>query len=211
MRAARAEWPWISATVAGACVLLSLAPTSLAALMAFDRDAILHGEWWRLWGAHLVHFSLPHALTDAATFLIVATLAESEFGSRRIALLLFAGAGVISLGLLFVSPALLEYRGASAIAVMLAAVVGISRWRTQASARAMLSVLMACLIAKIVFDAIGMSATLTDLPDRVRVAWQAHLLGAALGGFWYFANTRGAHERAIALSSCLPSLDQPGD
>jgi rhomboid family GlyGly-CTERM serine protease len=191
MRAAtRLEWPWLSATVAATCLLLSVAPQSLIEPLAFDRHAILHGQVWRLWSGHLVHFSLPHALIDAATLFVIGTLAEAEFGSRRLALLLLAGACVISIGLLFASPSLLEFRGASAIAVMLAVVVGCSRWRSQASIRAILGVLMTCLIAKIGFDALGMSATLTQLPDHMRVAWQAHLHGAAFGGFWHFANTR---------------------
>jgi rhomboid family GlyGly-CTERM serine protease len=206
--AARSEWPCVSVAVASACALLSWAPQSLVGQLAFDRHAILHGEWWRLWSAHLVHFSMTHALIDAATLFAIGLLAELEFGSRRIASLLFAGACLISSGLLFASPALLEYRGASAIAVMLAVAVGISRWRSQTSTRVILGILMGCLIAKIGFDAIGMSATLTDLPDHVRVAWQAHLLGAVLGGFWYFAIIRTDDGRAP--SSRSPSLDQPG-
>jgi membrane associated rhomboid family serine protease len=143
-----------------------------------------------LWTGHLVHFSLRHALIDSVTLLMIGTMAESEFGSRRVALMLFAGAPLISAGMLLASPALFDYRGASAIAVMLAIAVGLSWWRSRPSSRAVLGTLALCLVAKIGCDAIGMSVTLTDLPDNIRVAWQGHLLGGVLGGLWYLALSR---------------------
>ena len=58
--------------------------------------------------------------------------------------------------------------------------------------RLTLGILATCLVAKIGFDASGMSLTLTDLPGQVGVAWQAHLLAIALGAGGYFVQRIGA-------------------
>jgi rhomboid family GlyGly-CTERM serine protease len=189
MHAARsADWPWFTIVVTTICVMFAAMPESLIEPLRGDRHTILQGEWWRLWTAHLVHFSPRHALIDAATLLLIGTMAESIFGWRRIALFLLIGAPLISSGILLVSPTLLDYRSASAIAILLATMVGLSLWQSRPSSRLTLSILATCLLAKISFDAIGISLTLTDLPDQVRIAWQAHLLAIALGTGWYFAN-----------------------
>jgi len=198
MRAVRgADWPWVTIVVATVCVTFVAMPESLIQPLSGDRHAILHGELWRLWSAHLTHFSLRHALIDSVTLLLIGTMAESIFGSRRIALFLLIGAPLISSGIVFASPALLDYRGASAIAIMLATMVGLSLWQSRPTSRLTLGILAACLLVKIGCDATGMSLTLTDLPDHVRVAWQAHLLAVALGALYDFLPTRMQQTDAI--------------
>jgi rhomboid family GlyGly-CTERM serine protease len=197
MRAAtQRKWPWVSLIVAAACLLFALAPASLIEHLSDGRSAILQGELWRLWTGHLVHFSLRHALIDSATLLAIGTIAEAEFGSRRVALSLLASAPLISIGMLLASPALFEYRGASCIAVMLGTATGLSWWRSRPSSRAVLAIVAFCLVAKIGLDAIGISVTLTDLPDHVRVAWQGHLLSGVLGALCYLMLTRAQQASA---------------
>ncbi|QBB71763.1 rhomboid family intramembrane serine protease [Pseudolysobacter antarcticus] len=192
--ARRANWPWVSIAVTTSCVMLAAMPESLIEPLSGNRHAILHGELWRLWSAHLTHFSPRHALIDSAALLVNGTMAESIFGSHRVAQFVLIGAPLISSGIVLVSPDLLDYRGASAIAIMLATMVGLSLWQSRPSTRLTLSILAACLFAKIGFDAIGLSLTLTDLPNQVHVAWQAHLLAIAIGAGWYFLQKPGAME-----------------
>jgi rhomboid family GlyGly-CTERM serine protease len=181
--------------VAGACLLLALAPESMIGYLACDRAGVDQGQIWRLWTGHITHFSERHTVLDALMLLIVGVIAEREFGSRRIAHLLLAGAPLISFAMFIASPALKQYRGASAIAVMLATVAGMSLWRCRPNSRVALSFLAIGVAAKIAFDALGTSVTLAELPDQVRVAWQAHLLGIMLGGIWYFVFGRAQAER----------------
>lgn len=197
--ALRSEWPWVSVIAASICLLLALLPESQIEHLSGDRQAILQGDLWRLWTAHLTHFSLRHAVIDSMTLCLIGALAESVFGSRRLALWLFVGAPVISMAMLLAAPALLDYRGASAMAVLLATAVGLSLWRSLPSSRLSLSILVLCLFAKIGFDAAGLSVTLADLPDHVRVAWQAHLLGIVVGGLAYFSGA--CAQRATASAS----------
>ncbi len=193
----RADWPWVTIAVATFCLMFAAMPESLIEHLSGDRHSILHGELWRLWSAHLTHFSSYHAVIDSITLLLIGTMAESIFGSRHIAMLLLMGAPLISSGITFFAPALLDYRGASAIAGMLATLAGFSLWQSRSSSRLTLGILAACLLAKIGLDAIGMSLTLTDLPDQVRIAWQAHLLGGILGASSYFALARTQKTDAI--------------
>jgi membrane associated rhomboid family serine protease len=181
--------------VALVCLLLALLPASLIEQLSGSPRAILQGELWRLWSGHVVHFSARHALIDSATLLSIGAIAEGIFGSRRVALSLLAGAPLISIATLLAAPALFDYRGASCLAVMLASAIGLSWWRSRPASRAVLATLALCALAKIGFDAIGMSVTLTDLPDAIGVAWQGHLLSCAVGALMYLALDRAQHTK----------------
>src|SRR5690242_17553463 len=93
--------------LAAVCAALALAPDGVASGLAFDRQAILAGEIWRLWTGHLVHFSPLHALVDTAVLFLVSGIAVRETGTRSTCLALAAGAPLISLGLLLVAPELM--------------------------------------------------------------------------------------------------------
>ena len=49
-----------------ACLAMWFTFGEEAAWLAFDRQAILAGQVWRLWSGHLVHYSLHHALLDSS-------------------------------------------------------------------------------------------------------------------------------------------------
>jgi rhomboid family GlyGly-CTERM serine protease len=179
--ARRLERAPASTVVALACVALALLPEAVASHLAYDRGAILSGQLWRLWSGHFVHFSMQHALADALVLFSMGALAEPVAGTRRLALALALGAPLISLGLLAVAPALVEYRGASGLAVMLAVAAGGLLWHASARWKAAIAVIAIAFAAKTLCEASGLSFDATTLPDGVAVAWQAHVLGALLG------------------------------
>lgn len=170
-----------SSFAALACVALALLPEAVCAQLAYDRGAILSGELWRLWSAHFVHFSLPQALADAVVLFAMGALAEPVCGTRRVALALALGAPLISLGLLALAPALVEYRGASGLGVMLGVAAGGALWPASARWKAAIAVVAVAFAAKTTCEASGLSFHASTLPDGVAVAWQAHALGAVLG------------------------------
>ncbi|HEX8788765.1 MAG TPA: rhombosortase [Telluria sp.] len=171
----------VSLSVAGACLLLACAGEPLASSLAWERGAILHGEMWRLWSGHLVHYSASHGAADALALLASGMLAEPLVGSRRFAMILLAGAVLISLGLLACAPLLTGYRGASGLAMLTAALAGVLLWRRRPAARWLIGGVGLALVAKMLGDAGGHAHTLADLPAGVAVSWQAHLMGAVLG------------------------------
>lgn len=163
------------------CLLLACAGEPVAAGLAWERSAILHGELWRLLSGHLVHYALTHAGADAFMLLAMGLVAEPVVGSRRYAVVLAGGAVLLSLSLLALAPALHEYRGASGLAVLSAVLAGVPAWQRHPASRPMLVCAALALASKTLWEACAQTAAFADLPAGVVVAWQAHLLGALLG------------------------------
>jgi rhomboid family GlyGly-CTERM serine protease len=162
------------------CLALAWAGEPVSVGLAYDRQAILSGELWRLWTAHAVHFSPQHALADTLALAVLATLAERLANARTAWVALVAGPPLISLGLLAVSPGLQEYRGASGLAVMMAVLCAGLLWsKCGARGKCVLTALATLLLGKTVAEACGGSSGVAGLPSGVVVAWQAHVLGAA--------------------------------
>ncbi len=172
------------ATSAAVLVCLVLAANPQPTPLAFDRQAILAGEVWRLWSGHFVHFSFQQLILDAGALFLVGAIAEREFGPRFIVLLLLLGMPVISIGLLLVAPDLAYYRGASGVVMLVAFAVGNTFWVNQPRLRGILTILGLGLFVKAVLDAAGLVSDMSGLPDGVKVAWQAHVLGAGVGWSW---------------------------
>lgn len=177
----RPDFRGASAVLALACLALACLPETLAASLAWDREAILAGQWWRLWSAHLLHFGIPHAATDALVLLAAGASVERRIGPARLLRQLAIAAPCMSLLFFAVMPDLAEYRGASSLAAMLAVGAGVACWSQAGRAqRAMLAGAAALAAAYALHAALGGTAW-SSLPQGVLVAWQAHLLGAACG------------------------------
>ena len=188
----------VSLALAGTCLLLACAGEQAASGLAWERVAILNGELWRLWSGHLVHFSASHAGADVLALLASGALAEPLIGTRRFALVLGGGALLLSLGLLMCAPELHEYRGASGLAVLTAVLGGVLAWNRYPGSRPVLVCAALALASKTLWEACANMAAFTDLPAGVAVAWQAHLLGAVLGGCAATALRRSAYEETHA-------------
>lgn len=189
------------ALLAGACMAFALLPESFNQWLALDRDAIRHGEWWRLWTSHLVHFSIWHAAVDALVCFIAGSIVEKRMGSRWIARALAGIGPMISIGLLLWSADLVQYRGFSGVAMALtvAAMIGIAR--EYPSHRLAVVVLAVVLAVKVVVEALGISIGFAGLPDGVFVEWRAHVLGALAG--LAFACGKACRMYSARLSSSL--------
>ncbi|MGO4476880.1 rhombosortase [Massilia sp. 2TAF26] len=188
----------VSLALAGICLLLACAGEQAASGLAWERAAILHGELWRLWSGHLVHFSASHAGADVLALLTLGALTEALIGSRRYALVLGSGALLLSLGLLIFVPGMHEYRGASGLAVLTAVLGGVPAWDRYPDSRPVLACAALALASKTLWEACANMAAFTDLPAGVAVAWQAHVLGALLGGCAAAALCRSAPEETHA-------------
>lgn len=164
--------------------LAAVLPESLAASFEFARGEIALGQVWRLWTAHFVYFSSAHALVDLAALAAVVWLALVAPGPRTVWLGLLVGAPLVSLGLLWLAPEMTNYRGSSALSYLLGTAAGIALWRTRPDWRRAIALVAIIAGAKSLVDATVPNDSLSSLPDGVRVAWQAHLLGAvvAVGG-----------------------------
>jgi membrane associated rhomboid family serine protease len=121
----------------------------------------------------------------------MARLAEHEFGSRRLACTLACAAPIISLVLLGFVPALVEYRGASAIAVLVGVIAAAAVWRDERW-HAFVILAASAYVLKTVMDALSADAPSAVLPAGVSVTWQAHACGAIMGAVAVFVLGRHA-------------------
>jgi rhomboid family GlyGly-CTERM serine protease len=162
-------------------VALAFEPESLQQTFAFERETIEQGQFWRLWSAHLVHFSVQHALIDAAAFFIAGMIVEKKMGVHWVAWVLVVIAPTISLGLRLWSPDLMHYRGMSGLATAMIVVAMISIARNNSASRGVILLLAIAFAFKLVGEAFGVSHGLTGLDAGVVVEWHAHVLGAMTG------------------------------
>lgn len=82
--------------------------------LEYDRQAILHGEVWRLLTGNLVHWSLEHFFLDVGVFLVVGLLYE-RYLTRWYPWLMLGTATLVGIALLLFQPDLAVYRGLSGV------------------------------------------------------------------------------------------------
>ncbi len=97
------------------CGLLALAGEPLRSLLIYDREAILHGQVWRLFSAHLLHLGGSHLGLNLAGLALVWALVGERFSGRGWLLVLLVDALVTGLGLLIFNPQLRWYVGLSGV------------------------------------------------------------------------------------------------
>lgn len=172
----------VSLALAAIGCLLAAAPDAVVSWLAYDRQAILADQVWRLWTGHLVHFTWQHAVADLTVLFVATAILERLEGWRVAAWGFLAGAPLISLALLLAVPGLQVYEGASGIATMFGVAAGGCLWRAEPRLRGVLALLGIGTLAKLLIDAGGVIPGLTTLPAGIQVVWQAHAVGAILGG-----------------------------
>lgn len=177
----------VSPLLAGICGLLAWVPDPVVSWLAYDRQAILADQVWRVWTGHLVHFTWQHAVADVTVLLAAIALLEQLKGWRAAVCGLLAGAPLISLVLLVAVPGLQVYEGASGIAMMFGVTAGYCLWREEPRLRGVLVFLAMATLIKLMVDASGAAPGLSTLPAGVQIVWQAHAVGAILGGVFALA------------------------
>ena len=145
---------------------------------------MLSGELWRLWSAHLVHYSVGHAVLDGLACLLLAAGLRQIGAGQGMLLRLAVIAPVLSLLMLLAVPEMAIYRGASGLAMVLLAALSLALWRIRPNWRPGLLALAAVLALKLVADIYGFAVFPGNLPPDIAIAWQVHLAGLVCG--WLF-------------------------
>lgn len=170
-------WPL---AVLGVGLGLAWAPAGVPVALEWHRGALQDGQWWRLWTGHAVHFSTSHAMSDLVPLALLVAWAQARWGSAMLLLALCLSAAVVSLGLWWMVPDMQQYRGASVWVTFLGVALGLQAgWQRPEWRWALLGVALLA-AAKTLADIDGGSGLASTLPPGVDVAWEAHLLGAAL-------------------------------
>jgi rhomboid family GlyGly-CTERM serine protease len=183
--------PGVSLCVVAIAFALRLWPGAVDGL-AYVPGTLAAGEWWRLVGCHLAHWSSDHTLWDALTFLLVGSWCEAANRRRMLAVTLAAAVAIPPV-VLAVQPQLTSYAGLSELDVALCALlltrVTRERWRDAgAPLRATILGVGAVIASKLAYEFVtgGLWFVRSHGSDFVPVPL-AHLVGACIGvalGAW---------------------------
>ena len=178
LRAAlRARHGLAAAALTGLMLALAVAGPRAIEALRYERGAIAAGEWWRLLGAHFVHFDLRHLLLNLCGLALLWWLFAADARARDWLVVLLVSALTVSAGLWFLDPGVAWYLGASGMlhgAWAGAALAAWPRWRLESQLALVL------LAAKLAFER-WQGPLSGGLDAALPVVTAAHLYGA-LGG-----------------------------
>lgn len=189
-------------------VLIALLPGWPAALV-LDRAALAHGDWWRLWTGHWVHFSPSHLAWNLAVVLVAGTWLARVRPGRLIAFTLIAPP-LISAAVLVCEPHLLSYGGLSGLATGLAALLALTELERSRRDAAFWGVFLGLIAAKSVLD----GATVMPLFSRfatpgVQASTAAHLAGLGTALLFCAPACTVAISRRWRLIAARPQSNPP--
>lgn len=95
--------------------LFALLGNSTTQWLRYDRDAILHGQWWRIISGNIVHLGWPHLLLNLAGLILVWLLFRHTLSTRSWIFVTLASAASVGVGLLLFDPQLQWYVGLSGV------------------------------------------------------------------------------------------------
>ncbi len=163
--------------------------------LAYDRQAVLAGEWWRLLTAHLVHLGTAHAAAGALAAALGPLLFRAAAGWPGWTAAALAAAAAVDAGLLL-DPAVRWYAGASGLAhglLAYGAVRALLAPPATGSPRRLAAACLAVLAAKLAWEAccgaLPASEALTGGPVHV-AAHRDGALGGLLAALAAAARTR---------------------
>jgi len=173
----------VPAAAAAVVIVLALWPEAFEHL-AWDRQAIVAGEAWRVLTGQFVHLGLSHAVLNLAGLGAVVLIFRGDFDGPGWAGTLGASLAGVAVGLQWLSPAVEWYAGLSGALHGLFAAGAVARIRTRRPGGWALALLLgAKLVVEGLFGAPAASAWLTGGPVLV----VAHLWGTLGGLAWGLA------------------------
>lgn len=109
--------PWVTGILASVLVILHIFSIGVFEHLVYDRTAITSGEIWRLVTGHLVHLDWNHLALNAAAFVGLGYLIETDGknGRHKLLTVTAVSAATISAALFLLSPATALYAGISGV------------------------------------------------------------------------------------------------
>ncbi|MDT8384608.1 MAG: rhombosortase [Gammaproteobacteria bacterium] len=177
-RASRLAHLGLPLTLALCMTLVALGGSELSALLRFEREAILHGQLWRLFSGHLTHLGWSHLWLNIAGLALIWGLVGRCFSLRQW-LSISAGLALgIGLGLLVFNPQLAWYVGLSGVLHGMLVAGGIAEVRAGRGSSYVLLILVG---AKLVWEQVAGPLPGSTAGAGGAVIVDAHLYGALCG------------------------------
>src|SRR5262245_60321607 len=101
-RRSRGPLPVATLVLVAIAIIVSLVP-GMATWLQYDRLAVAHGAFWRLFTSHFVHWSMEHLFWDALALGALGWMCEREGGAQFLTTVA-AAALAIPLTLSFAQP-----------------------------------------------------------------------------------------------------------
>jgi rhomboid family GlyGly-CTERM serine protease len=185
--------PWSTLGFAVLAVVIHFVP-ALGNVLQFDREAVIHGQVWRFFTAHLTHFGGNHLRWDLFAFIVLGTITE-RISRRGFQTTLGLSAGVITLGVWMVQPQFTTYRGLSGIdSALFGFVVSgvlVAGWRERHQfSIAVGGLALAGFATKCAYELVTGGTVFVETGDAFTAVPLAHLLGAAAGAGVQFVSAR---------------------
>jgi len=167
---------WALLLALGAMTMLALTGAAGQTSLQYDRSALLAGEWWRLFTAHLVHLGPRHLLLNLGGLLLLGLLFGREYSVADWLIIVLLSMAAVDAGLWLLEPQVAWYVGASGVlhgiwAAGACAQLRRSHWPSAAP--------LLLLLVKIGFEQWrGSSVVLGDLPVIIDAHWYGAIGGA---------------------------------
>jgi rhomboid family GlyGly-CTERM serine protease len=199
----RKRVPWGTLAIALAAVAMFVASEGSA--LTGEREALAQGQLWRLWTAHVVHFSASHVLWSGLVWFVAGAWMEREDGRSWLWLVL-AGAPLVTMAALLGDAEMARYGGLSGLACAPLVWAGcrMSRGDDQGGQRVAGAAIFALLALKVLAEMTGGGAVLSRFGEsvgEVRPAPWAHL-GGILIGAGLAMRSGGRRDRSFGELAC---------
>lgn len=171
--------PWLFLAIGLAALVIQLNPAWRDTLI-YERTAIAHGGFWRIWTGHLVHFGWPHFIADTGLLVILGwAFAGRHPCFSRLALALMPL--FISTVIYWFDPTMQRYGGLSAVNLGLLLYFAAQGWQRNWTDWFWPAVLL-IYVGEVVFELVqgGRGGGMIKFDDSsIHVATSAHLASAA--------------------------------
>jgi rhomboid family GlyGly-CTERM serine protease len=175
-----------------ALVLLAALSPSARAAFAWQRHDILHGEIWRMWTGHLVHFGWSHLIWNVLVFGVAGAWAEC-IAPHRTRFFYALAPLAISATLLALATGLGAYAGLSGVAAGVLCLLAFVQLVNPARAdRWFWFAVLGLVGAKVVWEFVSGQALVADLAAaEARPMPLAHVAGIGCAAAVFFARRAG--------------------
>lgn len=164
-------------------LLLMLTQSLDISYLAYNRDAIVKGEYWRLITGHFIHLNNMHLLLNMLGVGLVLMLFDHLLAIWQWIVVLLASALIISLLIYLNLPQVQAYVGLSGVIHALY-VLGTVQLLNQPKERNFAIILLFMVTLKLLTENVGQGISFTADMIGGRVLFQAHLYGALAGLFF---------------------------
>jgi rhomboid family GlyGly-CTERM serine protease len=158
--------------------------------LIYDRARLLHGEIWRAWTGHLVHFGSSHLLWNLAIFLAAGCWIE-RLRPRSTRWFYVICAPVIAASLLILEPDLARYAGLSGVATGVLVFLGCVKLDSHSAEPTWFWVaVFGLVVVKIALETVTHTPLLVEDFSGIVVVPLAHISGAVCGiATWFVTRT----------------------